>query len=287
MPRAIWTGSITIGMLTIPVKLVSAVKRKGIAFNQVDDRDGSRIRYQKVAEATGDVVDNEHIVKGYDLGGENYVIVSDDDLRPLAPAKTKEIGIDTFVPANQIPAVLYESGYLLVPNKSAKPYALLARTLAGSDTVGIGKFVMRQKEYLAAVRSDGEHLTLNTLAFPDEIVDPATVEELETVAEVKLSDRELAMAGTLVDAMSDPFEPDQYRDEYRAAVMALIEARAEGRTLETEAPPEQRVVIDLASALAASVEAAKASRSRHPTARQAQPRAAEEARARRRTKKSA
>ena len=273
-------------MLNIPVKLVSAVKRQGISFNQIDDRTGSRIRYQKVAEATDELVDSAHIVKGYDLGGEHYVIITDDDLKPLAPAKSKEIGIDTFVPADQIPPAMYESSYLIQPGKIAKPYALLAQTLAGSGKVGIGRFVMRQREYLAAVRSDGHHLTLSTLAFPDEIVDPATVEDLDTVTGVELSDRELAMARTLVDAMADPFEPGNYQDEYRESVMALIQAKAEGRILTAEPTLTERVIVDLAAALDASVEAAKASRARHPSARPARTKAAEGTH-RRRVKKSA
>ncbi|MCU1390660.1 MAG: end-binding protein Ku [Ilumatobacteraceae bacterium] len=264
-----WTGSITIGMLNVPVKLISAVKRQSIAFNQVDDRTGSRIRYQKVAEATNEVVDSAHIVKGFDLGGEHYVIVTDDDLAPLAPTKSKEIAVDTFVPAEQITPTMFESSYILQPGKIAKPYALLAQALAGTGHVGIGKFVMRQKEYLVALRSDGQHLTLSTLSFPDEIVDPSTVEDLDTVTGVELTDRELAMAASLVDALSDPFDPSQFRDEYRDSVMAVIEAKADGRTLTVEAAPERAVVVDLAAALEASVEAATASRSRHPTARKA------------------
>ncbi len=269
MARSVWTGSITIGMLNVPVKLISAVKRQSIAFNQVDDRTGQRIRYQKVAEATNEIVDSAHIVKGFDLGGEHWVIITDDDLAPLAPAKSKEIAVDTFVPAEQITPTMFESSYIIQPGKIAKPYALLAQALAGTGHVGIGKFVMRQKEYLVAVRSDGQHLTLSTLAFPDEIVDPATVEDLDTVTGVTLTDRELAMASSLVDALSDPFDPSLFRDEYRSAVMEVIEAKAAGRTLAVEAAPERTVVVDLAAALEASVKAAKATRSRHPTARKA------------------
>ena len=269
--RSIWTGTITVGLLTIPVKLYSAVRPKGIAFNQLDVETKSRIRYQKVSESTGEIVPTEHIVKGYDLGDENWVVITDDDLAPLAPAKSKEIGVDAFVAADDIPAVMYDAGYIVGPGKAAaKPYALLARALADTERVGIGKFVMRQKEYLCAVRSDGARLTLSTLVFPDEVVDPAEDEDLEVVrAGIDISDRELAMAHTLVEALSDPFEPANFADTYRASVMELIEAKAEGRTLAVESPPASGQVVDLAAALEASVEAAKASRSRHPTARPA------------------
>ena len=269
MPRAIWTGAITVGLLNIPVKLIPAVRVKGISFNQIDEKTHSRIRYQKVAEATDELVESEHIVKGFDMGDGHYVIISDDDLAPLAPAKSKEIGVDVFVSSDQIPDVMYDAGYIIQPGKIAKPYALLARALADTGKVAVGKFVMRQKEYLAAIRSDGEHLTLSTLVFPDEVVDPATVEGLENLDAVSLTDRELSMANSLVEALSDPFEPDNFRDTYRASVMELIEAKAAGKTLTIEPAPERADVIDLAAALEASVEAAKASRSRHPTARKA------------------
>ena len=267
--RALWTGSISVGLLSIPIKLFPAVKRKSIAFNQVDEVTGSRIRYQKVSEATGEIVPNEHIVKGYDLGGERYVIVADDDLKPLAPAKSKEIGIDSFVPAEQLPTVMFDASYIVGPGKlGAKPYALLALALADSGRVAIGKFVMRQKEYLAAVRSDGERLTLSTLVFADEIVEPSSEEDLDVVNEVELSDREVTMAHSLVEAMSDSFDPDAYRDTYRASVMQLIEAKAEGRVLEVdEYVSGDDNVVDLAAALEASVAAAKESRGRHPTSR--------------------
>ena len=269
MARAIWTGSITIGLLTVPVKIVPAVKRKSIAFNQIDTKTGSRIRYQKVTEASDKVIEAEHIVKGVDMGGGSYVIVDDDDLKPLMPARTKEIALDTFVPADQIPPVMFDTPYILQPGKIAKPYALLARALAGTGKVGVGKFVMRQKECLAAVRSDGAYLTLSTLVFPDEVVDPATAEGMEDLDRPELSERELAMANSLVEAMSDPFDPSKFHDEYRASVMELIEAKAAGRTLSIDAAPKYAEVIDLAAALEASVEAAKASRSRHPTSRRA------------------
>jgi len=267
--RSIWTGTISVGLLTIPVKLYSAVRQKSISFNQIDSETKSRVRYQKVSEATGEVVPNEHIVKGYDLGGENWVIISDEDLAPLAPAKSKEIGVDVFVAADEIPAMMYDAGYIVGPGKAAaKPYALLAHALHETERVGIGKFVMRQKEYLCAIRSDGNVLTLSTLVFPDELVDPAEDEDLDTVRQgASLTDRELSMANTLVEALSEPFEPDNYRDTYRASVMELIEAKAEGRILEVESAPEHGQVIDLAAALEASVEAAKSSRGRHPTAR--------------------
>ena len=198
----------------------------------------SRIRYRKVSEATGEEVPPEHIVKGYDLGGSNYVLLTDDDLAPLAPAKSKEIGIESFVPIDDVDPLMFDSSYLVLPDRNAKPYVLLAEAMAGSDRVGIGRFVMRQKEYLAAIRSDGKHLTLSTLVFPDELVKPSSVEEFDELDGVKVSAKELQMAKGLVDALSDEFEAGQYIDEYRKAVEQVIEDKAAGRTIVFEEEPK-------------------------------------------------
>ncbi len=259
-------------MVNIPIRLIPAVKRKGISFNQLERGTLSRIRYRKVSEATGEEVEAHDIVKGYDLGGDNYVVVDDDDLAPLAPAKSKEIGLETFVPAADISPLMFDSSYIVLPNKTAKPYALLAKALAGSDRVGIGKFVMRQKEYLAVIRSDGEHLTLSTLVFPDEMVGIDSVEEFEELEGIGVSDRELMMARSLVEALSEEFEPTAYVDEYRQAVERIIADKAAGRAITVaEAPARKAAVIDLASALEASLRDAQAARVRHPTSKAKKP----------------
>lgn len=170
------------------------MKRKSIAFNQIDDQTMSRMRLRKVSEATGEEVPSEHIVKGHDIGGGNYVLITDDDLAPLAPEKSKEINLETFVPIADVNPLMFDSSYLIVPDKTAKPYALLASAMAGGGRVGIGRFVMRQKEYLAAIRSDGSHLTLSTLVFPDELVAVGSVDGYETLGDVEISSKELAMA---------------------------------------------------------------------------------------------
>jgi DNA end-binding protein Ku len=266
MPRPLWTGSISFGMVAIPIRLVPAVRKKSISFNQLDERDQSRIRYRKVNEDTGEEVPNEHIVKGYDLGSSTYVIITDDDLAPLAPAKSKEINLETFVPVEDVDPMMYDSSYLVLPDKNAKPYALLAEAMADSGRVGIGRFVMRQKEYLAAIRSDGHHLTLSTLVFPDELVEPASIDEYEQLDGVSVSSKELAMAKGLVDALSDDFDPSHYTDEYRVAVEKIIEQKAAGVTpVFEEAPAAKATVIDLAAALEASLAAAREAKDRHPS----------------------
>ena len=272
MPRPIWTGSISFGMVAIPIRLVPAVRKKSISFNQLDDRNMSRIRYRKVNEESGEEVPSEHIVKGYDLGGGSYVTITDDDLAPLQPVKSKEIGLETFVPEADVNPMMFDSSYLVLPDKNAKPYALLADAMAGSGRVGIGRFVMRQKEYLAAIRSDGSRLTLSTLVFPDELVEPASIEEFEELDDIEISDKELKMAQGLIDALSDEFQPEQYVDEYRAGVERVIEEKAAGRTpvFEEQAAP-RAAVIDLAAALEASLAEARAAKQRHPSSTPAKP----------------
>ncbi len=266
MPRPVWTGSISFGMVAIPIRLVPAVRKKSISFNQLDERDQSRIRYRKVNEATGEEVPSEHIVKGYDLGAATYVLVTDDDLAPLAPAKSKEIDLETFVPEADVNPLMFDSSYLVLPDKNAKPYALLADAMADSGRVGIGRFVMRQKEYLAAIRSDGKHLTLSTLVFPDELVEPDSIDEFDELDGVDVSDKELKMAKGLVDALSDDFQPELYTDEYRLAVEQIIEQKAAGITPTFEDAPEPKAtVIDLAAALEASLAEARKAKERHPS----------------------
>ncbi|HEY4331280.1 MAG TPA: Ku protein [Ilumatobacteraceae bacterium] len=267
MARPVWTGAISFGMVSIPIRLMPAVKRKGISFNQLDDQTMSRIRLRKVSEASGEEVPQEHIVKAYDTGAENYVIITDDDLAPLAPAKSKEINLDTFVPIEDVNPLMFDSSYVIVPDKTAKPYVLLANAMAGSGRVGIGKFVMRQKEYLAAVRSDGTYLTLSTMVFPDELVDVETVEGMEALDDVDISEKELGMARSLVEALSEEFEPTQYVDEYRVAVEKIIEQKAAGKVPTVVAEePKKAMVIDLAAALEASLREARDARTGHPSA---------------------
>lgn len=253
-------------MVSIPVRLLPAVRRKSISFNQLDSDTMSRIRYRKVAEATGEEVPADKIVKAAEVGREEYVVITDDDLAPLAPAKTKQIELETFVESAEIDPMMFDASYWVIPDKTAKPYALLASAMAGSGRVGIGRFVMRQKEYLAAVRSDGEHLMLSTLVFPDEMVDAGSVDEFEQLDDVEVSDKELKMARSLVEALSEEFQPEQYVDEYRNAVQQLIEEKAAGKAPTiVEEEPKRAKVIDLAAALEASLREAAEAKKRHPS----------------------
>jgi DNA end-binding protein Ku len=268
MPRAIWSGSISFGLVNIPVKLYSAVSRKTVHFNQLDSRTKSRIRQKRVSSEDGSEVPYEQIVKGYELSGGNYVVISDDELAALDPKAVRTIDIDEFVDLVDIDPLFYDAAYYLAPDKSSKPYALLARAMEETGKVGIAHFVMRTKQYLAAIRPQEGKLLLSTMVYADEINDPAEVPELTDAEDVDLADRELRMAEQLIESLSTSFEPTKYHDTYREAVLELIERKAAGEEVVAQAATaEPEKVVDLMAALEASVAAAKDARGRHPAAR--------------------
>src|SRR4051812_6790115 len=267
MPRAIWSGSISFGLVNIPVKLCGAVSRKTVHFNQIDARTQARIKQKRVSSEDGSEVPYENIVKGYELSSGAYVIISDDELAALDPKALRTIDIDEFVDLSEIDPIYYDSAYFLAPDKAAKPYALLAAAMEEQGKVGIAHFVMRTKQYLAAIRPVDGKLMLSTMVYADEVNDPSAIPELADLDEVELPDKELTMARQLIESLSAEFEPDKFQDTYRKAVEGLIEAKAAGE--EVIAPVngvEPAQVIDLMAALEASVAAAKDARSRHPTA---------------------
>ena len=267
MPRAIWSGSISFGLVNIPVKLYSAVSRKTVHFNQLDGRTQSRIKQKRVSAETGDEVPFEEIVKGYELGSGSYVIISEDELAALDPKAVRTIDIDEFVDLADIDPVFYDSAYYLAPDKAPKPYALLTRALEETGKVGIAHFVMRTKQYLAAIRPTDGRLMLSTMVYADEINEPLEIPELDDLEGVEVSDKEVAMAEQLVASLSADFEPEKFQDTYRHAVLALIERKASGEEIVAPVVDDQPDrVVDLMAALEASVAAAKQARGRHPTA---------------------
>ncbi len=272
MPRAIWSGSISFGLVNIPVKLYNAVSRKSVSFNQIDKRTGARIRYRKVSAADEQEVPSEEIVKGYELPSGEYVLIDDDELAALDPEAVRTIDIEEFVDLADIDPIFYDAAYVLAPDKATvKPYALLAEAMERSQKVGIARFVMRSKQYLAAVRPKDGKLLLSTMVYADEVNDTDTITELDGIDGVDVSDREVAMAEQLIDSLSGPFEPEKYEDTYRNRVLDLIERKAAGETELVAAPQPVTAdkVVDLMAALEASVAAAKESRKRHPTGRPA------------------
>jgi DNA end-binding protein Ku len=275
MPRAIWSGSISFGLVNIPVKLYSAVSRKTVHFNQLDARTNSRIKQKRVSADDGEEVPYDQIVKGYELAGGSYVVVTDDELAALDPVAVRTIDIDEFVDLVDIDPVFYDSAYYLAPDKAAKPYALLARAMEDTGKVGVAHFVMRTKQYLAAVRPKDGLLMLSTMVYADEVNDPLEIGELADVTGVELPEKELAMAHQLIESLAADFEPEKFQDSYRLSVLDLIDKKAAGETIVAPAAAaEPDKVVDLMAALEASVAAAKEARQRHPTGREGEPEAA-------------
>jgi DNA end-binding protein Ku len=265
MPRPVWSGTISFGLVAIPIKLFHAVSKKSVSFNQLDERTMSRIRMKKVSADTGEDVADEHIIKGYEISKGRYVQVDPDELEPFIPSATRSIDLEEFVELDEIDPVYFDSPYIVAPDKTPKPYVLLARAMEEAGKVAIGRFVMRNKQYVAALRAQDGKLLMSTMVFADEVVDTSAIEELDVLDTVDVSDKEVSMAEALVDSLTAPFEPSKYRDEYREQVLALIDRKAGGEefelpTVEREAPK----VVDLMAALEASVQAAKDARKRHP-----------------------
>lgn len=267
MPRPIWSGSISFGLVNVPVKLFSAVNRKTVHFNQIDSRTGSRIKYQKVSAADGTEVPGEAIVKGYELPTGQYVLVDDAELGSLDPEASRTIDIEEFVELDQIDPIFYDNAYYVAPDKATiKPYALLARAMEETGKIGVARFVMRSKQYLCAVRPKDGKLMLSTMVYADEVNDTADIDEFEAVEAAEVSAKELTMAKQLIESLATDFEAGQFEDTYRIKVLDLIERKAAGETGLVEVPELESAdtVVDLMAALEASVAAAKASHQRHP-----------------------
>src|ERR1700728_1818530 len=228
MPRAIWSGSVSFGLVNVPVKLLSATSSKDVRFHQLHDADGGRIQQKRVCSVDGEEVGFDHIVKGYDLGGDRYVVIEPEELASIDVAATRTIEIEEFVDLADIDPVYFERSYYLVPDgRAEKPYALLVETMTRTGKVAIGRFVLRTKQYLATLRAREGVLVLATMLFDDEVVSPEQL-DVPTAVDTAPSERELKMAGQLVESLSVPFEPSKYTDDYRAKVMELVGAKADG-----------------------------------------------------------
>jgi DNA end-binding protein Ku len=258
MPRAIWSGAISFGLVNVPVKLYSAVSRKAVRFHQLHDETGVRIQQKRVDPSTGEEVQYEDIVKGYELSPEHYVVITPEELESLDPVKTRSIDISDFVQLDQIDPIYFDHPYYLAPGQGgAKAYELLRQAMEESGKVAIGRVVIRSKESLVAIRPSGPALAMETMLFPDEVVDPLSLDELP-VEDGKATKRELEMARQLIDSLSGDFDPSRYRDEYRERVLELIERKAQGEEIAVQpAAPEPEKVPDLMAALEASIKAVK------------------------------
>ncbi|MBM3672367.1 MAG: Ku protein [Actinobacteria bacterium] len=253
MPSAIWSGNIGFGLVSVPVKVVSATKSRDVRFNQLEAETGARIRYRKVSDATGNEVSQEQIVKGYEVAPGQYVVVEDEDLKALAPKASRMIEIEDFVDLDEIDPIFFENPYYLSPEPgAAKAYRLLVEAMTQLRKVAVGRVVMRSKESLVAIRPLDGILCLETMRYADEINSADGVMPDESVPEP--TERELEMAKQLIDALTSEFDPTKYEDQYREQLLSLIEAKAAGHEIVAEPMVEdQGKVVDLMAALEASL----------------------------------
>jgi DNA end-binding protein Ku len=260
MARAIWSGSISFGLLNVPVKLYSAVSKQTIRFRELREKDGSRVRHKRVAEKDGKEVEYDDIVKGYEYAPDQYVILTRDELAELDPKKTRAIEIQDFVDLDEIDPIYFEQPYYLGPDKgAAKAYGLLVKAMRDSRKVAVARFVLRNKEHLAAIRPMGDVLTLATMRFHDEVTPVDDLGEELGDSPGKIDKREVEMAMRLIDSLSTDFEAEKYRDEYREELLSLLERKAEGKEVvsaATEAPKPTKAP-DLMAALEESLAAVR------------------------------
>jgi len=258
MARAIWTGAVSFGLVNVPVKLFSATEQKDVAFHQLSKDTGERIRYRRVTDTSDDEVPYADIVKGYELDKGRYVVVTPEELESVEPGRSRTIDIEDFVDLDELDPVHFEKSYYLAPagKEAAKPYELLRTALERSNKVAIARFVLRTKQYLAAVRSNGRVLVLETMFFPDEVRNPESVIG-DLPSDVELRDREIAMAEQLIESLTTSWDPDRYHDTYRERVLDLIESKAKGEEVVVEEEERPAEVVDLMEALQASLEKAR------------------------------
>lgn len=259
MPRAIWSGAISFGLVNVPIKLYSATSAKTVRFHQLHAKDGVRIQQKRICPADGEEVAYDDLVKGFEVAPDRYVIVRQDELDALDARHTKTIDIEAFVELSEIDPVYYDNAYHLAPaTGGAKPYALLLRAMEAAGKVAIGRFVLRTRQQLCALRPAGGVLVLSTMLYGDEVNAPERLDELEALADVEATRSEVAMAGQLIESLSAPFDPTAYKDEYRERVLDLIERKAAGEEVAVQpAAAAPQAVPDLMAALEASVAAVR------------------------------
>jgi DNA end-binding protein Ku len=261
MARAIWSGSISFGLLNVPVKLYSAVSKQTVRFKELT-KDGSRVRHKRVSEETGKEISYDDIVKGYEFAPDQYVTLTRDELSELDPKKTRAIEIQDFVDIEDIDPIYFEHPYYLGPDKgAAKAYSLLVEAMKQSRKAAIARFVLRNKEHLAAIRPMGQVLTMATMRFHDEVSDPSDMKDdlFSDEKPSKPDKRELEMAQALIDSLSTEFKADKYEDQYREELLAMLESKAEGKEI-VSAPteePEPTKAPDLMAALEESLAAVR------------------------------
>jgi DNA end-binding protein Ku len=252
--RPIWTGALMFGLVTVPVALYAATESHGVSFRQIQRGTSDRVRNRRVNERTGEEVAFQDIVKGYDLGDEQYVILDPKELDDIAPGKSRSMAVKAFVALDEVDPIYLDSTYYLAPRGEVGVYALLIEAMEESGRVAIASFVMRGKEYLAAVRPAGGVLQLHTIHYADEVRDPA--EELPDLPErTDVDPQQLAAAKQLIDALTKEWQPDEYHDAFRERIEELIDAkRTGGEVVGAEGPPDSTNVLDLMGALRRSLD---------------------------------
>lgn len=256
MPRSVWTGALSFGLVNVPVKLFAATQDKDVHFHQFKAGTGQRIRYMRVAEGTDEEVPLDEIVKGYEVRDGEYVMVTPEELESVEPERSRTIDLESFVDLDEVDPIFFERTYYLAPadEAAAKPFALLHTAMSETNRAGIARFVMREKQYLVAVRPGEDVLLVETMHFPDEVRDPHDIEEVKVLeGDVRTQSREREMAQQLVEMLAAPWEPDRYHDTHRERVLELIEAKDRGEEVVVERPPEPAPVVDLMAALEESV----------------------------------
>jgi len=262
MPRSIWSGAVSFGLVNVPVKAYSASRDHEVHFHQLQKGSGARIHYKKVSEKSGREVKADDIVMGYEISKGNYVTVDPDEIETLRPRSTKTIDVSDFVPLDDIDPVYFEKTYWLAPDGEAaeRAYRLLTEAMERDGRVGIGTVVMRRKQYLACIRTLDGALAMSTMRFADEVIDKSDIDAIPD-RRTKVDKKELALAQQVIDALAGDFEPGKYKDTYTDELRDIIKRRSQGKDVAVEAAPERSEnVVDLMAALEASVESTKKGR---------------------------
>jgi DNA end-binding protein Ku len=273
MPRAIWSGAISFGLVNVPVKMYSATSPKTVRFHQLSAKTGTRIKQKRVDPSTGDEVAFEDIVKGYELTPDRYVLIEPEELDALDPKATKTIDIEEFVDLSEIDPIYYDHSYYLAPaTGGAKAYRLLLDAMREAGKVAIGRVVIRSKQQLCALRPIGDAMGLSTMLFGDEVLSPDRLDELDGLADADATKRELTMAQQLIDSLSADFDPTKFKDEYRERVLDLIERKANGEEIAVQPQAEDDTPVpDLMAALEASLAEVRSGDSDAPEGAKAPP----------------
>jgi len=255
MPRVMWKGAISFGLVTIPVGLYPATEEKTLRFNQLHDEDMGRIKYKRVCSVDGEEVPFEHIVKGYEYEKDKYVVLTDEDFEAVPVESSRAIDIVQFVDIEEIDPLYFQKSYYLVPEETGvKAYALLREAMSKDGRVAIAKLALREKEHLCTLRAKDGIFVLETMFWPDEI----RATEFDVLEkDVKIRPQEIEMATSLIENLSDEFHPEQFHDQYREALLAIVEKKVSGEEIEMVPEPEPTKVVDLMQALKASVEQTK------------------------------